>query len=204
MVAAIGPYAAALAAPDRFTGGQPSPASGRNLPVDEKGNGATATELTEEEQQRVSELKKRDAEVRAHEQAHASAGGTLSGSPSFETERGPDGRTYAVGGEVAIDVSPAQTPDATMAKADQIVRAALAPADPSPQDMRVAAAAREMRAQAQAELIKLQAEELGSGANEAGGGADTPRASGETNADANFSAQRAYAEASQILAPPPA
>ena len=214
MVAAIGSYAAPLAVPDRFNGGQVPVAGRPSAPPQEENNlAATATELTEEEQKRVKELKKRDAEVRAHEQAHASAGGTLAGSPSYETERGPDGRTYAVGGDVSIDVSPAQTPSATMAKADQIVRAALAPADPSSQDMRVAASARQMRAEAQAELIRLQAEELG-GSNEDDAsdteddgdsvGPERPGVSASSSGpgptpDASFTAQRAYDEATRLI-----
>jgi vacuolar-type H+-ATPase subunit I/STV1 len=90
-------------------------------------------ELTEEELKKIEELKKRDAEVRAHEQAHQSAAGSLSnGSTSFDYEEGPDGKRYAVGGEVSIDISKvAGDPQATIEKARQVRRAALAPADPS-------------------------------------------------------------------------
>ena len=218
MVAAIGSPAASPAAPDRFHGGRPSfaDAAAARANEDEKAVASSDAELTEEEQQRVRDLKDRDAEVRAHEQAHASAGGTLAGAPSYQTERGPDGRTYAVGGEVAIDVSPARTPEATLAKADQIVRAALAPADPSSQDMRVAAAARQMRAEAQAELIRLQAEEqtrnTGNRSDEVSGNGtatETPASEQETprtgaTADAGFAAQRAYDAATRLLSPLPA
>ncbi|WP_303620985.1 putative metalloprotease CJM1_0395 family protein, partial [Methylogaea oryzae] len=71
---------------------------------------------------------------------------------SFSYERGPDGQQYAVGGEVSIDTSPVPNdPEATARKAEQIRRAALAPANPSGQDISVAAAASQMQAQAQAE-----------------------------------------------------
>jgi hypothetical protein len=90
----------------------------------------------------VRQLQARDAEVRAHEQAHAAAGGTYAGAPSFGYERGPDGRSYAVSGEVPIDVSAiAGDPEATIIKMQQVKRAALAPANPSNADRSIAATA---------------------------------------------------------------
>ena len=112
--------------------------------------------LSEAERKQVEELRQRDREVRAHEQAHAAAAGALArGGPSYDLERGPDGRMYAVGGEVNIDTSPVQgDPRATLEKAGQIRRAALAPADPSSQDRAVAAEAAAMAAQARVELTR--------------------------------------------------
>ncbi len=110
--------------------------------------------LTEEEKRKVEELEKRDQEVRAHEQAHVMAGGNLvRGGASYSYKTGPDGKRYIVDGEVSIDVSPVEgDPEATIQKAEQIRRAALAPADPSGQDRRVAAAAANMAAQARQEI----------------------------------------------------
>jgi SprA family protein len=91
----------------------------------------------------VRRLRDVDRRVHAHEQAHLSAAGqyAISGA-SFEYARGPDGKLYAVGGEVQIDASPIRgDPDATIRKMEQVRRAALAPADPSPQDRAVATAA---------------------------------------------------------------
>ena len=104
----------------------------------------------------IAALKAIDRQVRAHEAAHlAAAGGLAQGGANFTYTRGPDGKNYAVGGEVAIDTSPVPgDPAATLAKAQQIQAAALAPSDPSPQDHAVAAAAAAMAAQAQAELAK--------------------------------------------------
>ena len=108
--------------------------------------------LSEEEQQQVDKLKARDREVRAHEQAHiAAAGGASVSGPSFSYQQGPDGQRYAVGGHVNIDVSPGRTPEDTLRKARAVERAALAPADPSGQDQAVAAQARQLALQAQAE-----------------------------------------------------
>lgn len=101
----------------------------------------------------ISELAARDREVRAHEQAHASVGGAFAGSPTYTLEKGPDGASYAVGGEVSISTGGVSgDPEATIRKADTVRRAALAPADPSAQDRSVAAQATQMKIQAQAEL----------------------------------------------------
>lgn len=101
----------------------------------------------------VRELAARDREVRQHELAHKSAAGGLAGAVSFDYQRGPDGQLYAVGGEVAIRTTPASSnPAEVIAHAEQLLRAALAPAEPSTQDRQVAAQARVMLAEAQAQL----------------------------------------------------
>lgn len=116
--------------------------------------------LEPDEQRKVNELKKRDAEVKAHEQAHIAAGGPyVRGGANYEYERGPDNRNYAVGGEVSIDVSPERTPEATIRKMQVVRRAALAPRDPSGQDRAVAAQATQLEAQARQELQKQKQEE---------------------------------------------
>ncbi len=98
--------------------------------------------LSQQEQARLAELKKIDQEVRAHEQAHmAAAGGLVRRGISLSYEKGPDGRRYAVGGEVSIDTSKEAEPADTIAKMRTVRAAALAPAEPSPQDRKVAAAA---------------------------------------------------------------
>ena len=95
----------------------------------------------------------RDRKVRAHEQAHISAGANLvRGGASYSYQTGPDDRRYAVGGEVSIDASPGRTPEETISKAERIRAAALAPADPSAQDRGVAAQAGLMEAEARIEL----------------------------------------------------
>ncbi len=105
------------------------------------------------EQQQIQELQQRDNEVRAHEQAHAAIGGTYAGSPQYEYETGPNGKKYAVGGEVSIDVSKAATPEETIRKMQTVQAAALAPAEPSAQDRKVAAQASRQIADARAEVI---------------------------------------------------
>ena len=113
----------------------------------------------------LQQLQQRDRVVRAHEQAHlAASSGLAMGGASFSYQLGSDGKQYAIGGEVRIDVSPGQTPQETLSKAQQKRSAALAPADPSPQDRAVAAQAAMMQLQANAELAQQQ----GNGNNEAG------------------------------------
>ncbi|QJR80846.1 hypothetical protein CA267_008655 [Alteromonas pelagimontana] len=109
--------------------------------------------------QEVKALKERDAEVRTHEQAHAALGGQHAGSPQYEFENGPDGKRYAVGGEVAIDVSEAQTPAQTVQKMQQVRTAALAPAQPSAQDLQVASEAAQKTLEARQALAKENANE---------------------------------------------
>lgn len=131
--------------------------SERGAPVVGENRSATGEELTEEEQRQVRELERVDREVRQHEQAHVSAGGQyVVGGIQLEYQTGPDGKSYAVGGEVRIDSSAATTPEETIKKAEQVRRAAMAPAEPSGQDMRVAAAAEQMAAQAKQELSEEQ------------------------------------------------
>lgn len=118
------------------------------------------TELTDEQRTQVAKLQSRDREVRAHEAAHlAAAGGLARGGASFSYTTGPDNRRYAVGGEVSIDTSPADSPEKTIQKAQTIQAAALAPAKPSSQDSAVAASAAKMAAQARAELSANRAQE---------------------------------------------
>ncbi len=119
-------------------------------------------ELTQAEVQELSELKQRDREVRAHEQAHIMAGGQyVRGGAHYEYEKGPDGKGYAVGGEVQIDTSkiPAD-PEATAQKMSAIKRAALAPAEPSGQDRSVASKAARIENQMKMEIfMKLMTEQ---------------------------------------------
>ena len=112
------------------------------------------------DQQRIQQLSSRDREVRNHERAHAAVGGQYAGAPRYQYERGPDGVNYAISGEVAISTGAVNgDPQATIDKAQVIRRAALAPAEPSPQDRRVAAQATQMEVQARAELNELQRQE---------------------------------------------
>jgi len=117
-------------------------------------------DLTQQDQQKIQQLKNRDLEVKAHEQAHLSAAGSIAvGGARFTYATGPNGVRYAIGGEVSIDTSPVKgDPAATLKKADAIRRAALAPARPSSQDQKVASNANTMSEKARVDLIKLTQE----------------------------------------------
>jgi len=116
-------------------------------------------ELKDKEKQEVEELKRRDQEVRTHEQAHVAAGGQhVRGGISYEYQTGPDGKRYAVGGEVSIDTSPENKPEDTIRKAQMIRQAALAPAEPSGQDRKAAAAAAQMELKARQEIVEAKME----------------------------------------------
>ena len=83
----------------------------------------------------------------------------MQGRANYEYTQGPDGRRYAVGGEVSIDVSPERTAEATIRKMQVVRRAAMAPADPLPQDRMVAAQASRTEQEAHAEKVKNDRED---------------------------------------------
>jgi len=119
-------------------------------------NNNTKNALNEEDVKIIQALKQRDMEVRNHEAAHlAAAGQYATGGAKFQYQRGPDGKNYAVGGEVSIDTSAIPNdPEATIKKAQQIQAAAHAPATPSNQDRQVAAQARKMESEARMALAE--------------------------------------------------
>ncbi len=113
---------------------------------------AASGAVSAEDRRLLTELKARDREVRAHENAHRAAGRDLVRGGSYDYQEGPDGKRYAIGGDVQIDTTPvADDPAATVEKMTQVIRAALAPAEPSPTDRAVAAQAAAERNRAQSE-----------------------------------------------------
>ncbi|THB76700.1 MAG: SprA-related family protein [Desulfobacteraceae bacterium] len=135
-------------------------------PSGDKQNRAIATPndtsgLTDAEKQLLEQLKQADTEVRQHEMAHVAAGGALiTSGANFTFKKGPDGNNYAVAGEVSIDTSEVPgDPEATLAKMRQVKTAALAPASPSPQDIKVASMATSKAVKAMSELMILQTKE---------------------------------------------
>lgn len=164
----------------------------------------TVNELTPEEQRVIQELRNRDREVRAHELAHQSVGGRYAGAASFSFQRGPDGRAYAIGGEVPMDVGREGSPEDTLRKMQIVQRAALAPAEPSPQDRAIAAQAAATAAEARAELAELRAVEQAARsqtADRADGSAATDRvASTAGSREGEYLASGSQAEAAS---PPP-
>ncbi|PJX13214.1 hypothetical protein CWI66_13635 [Halomonas sp. 141] len=117
------------------------------------------TPLEPEEIQQLEQLKQTDRAVRQHEMAHQTVGGPYTGGATYEYEIGPDGQRYAVAGEVSIDYGPVPgAPQATIEKMQTVIAAALAPADPSPKDLQVAAQARQYLLEARLEAAREQSE----------------------------------------------
>ena len=102
------------------------------------------------------------------------AGGGLTSPASYTYERGPDNKMYAVAGEVGISTGEGNTPQESLNKAQTIRRAALAPADPSPQDLKVAAQAASMEMSARAQIMQEKMAQNSQNTNN----------SGETSGDA--------------------
>ena len=132
----------------------------------DKKNSNNPNELTEAQKEQVIKLQQRDTHVRAHEAAHLAAGGSVvSGGASYTYQKGPDGKMYAIGGEVPIHVTKGNTPKETLAIARQLRATALAPSDPSPQDLKVAASASMMEAKALQEIAQEKLKEMRNGYN---------------------------------------
>ena len=160
-------------------------AAGTTAPVDDAGGpdqahdestGQTAgpapageRPLSSEQKDLVTKLAARDTAVRAHEAAHQAAAAGLGGGASFTYETGPDGKRYAVGGEVPVSLRSGRTPQETLSNAQTVRSAALAPADPSSQDLAVAAQATQMEAAARQQMAQVQSHG-GSGSGDGGGG----------------------------------
>lgn len=114
----------------------------------------TGKALDAAEQAEVAQLRSDDQRVRTHERAHQAAGGGAAGAASFQYVTGPDGKQYAVAGEVPIRIEGGRSPDETIAAAQRMRAAALAPADPSAQDLAVAAEAVRMEMNARAQKAR--------------------------------------------------
>jgi hypothetical protein len=159
------------------SGGAPENPDTPDMPGSQKSTPGTQASKEDsakaaQEQRQIEQLKKTDQTVRAHEQAHlAAAAGLATSGATFTYRRGPDGKQYAVGGEVSIDASPGRTPQETISKAERIQAAALAPADPSGQDRAVASRAAQMGREAQQELTQ---EKLDAAKGKDSGNSQTP------------------------------
>jgi hypothetical protein len=116
-------------------------------------------------EQQIKELEKIQNDVIAHEAAHKAAAGSFGGPVSYTYTTGPDGKKYITGGEVPISTPSTNDPEEALRNSSQVMRAALAPGDPSGQDIAVAASAAQMAASARAQIA-------------AGKGEDDNRASG--------------------------
>lgn len=121
-------------------------------------------ELSPEQEEQVKELSARDAEVKAHEAAHQAAAGGLAGAASYTYQQGPDGKMYAIGGEVPISAPSSSSPQEALENARKVIAAATAPGEPSSQDMSVASSAAMMQVKAQQQLAQ-KSQEIETGSN---------------------------------------
>ena len=98
-------------------------------------------------QQKQALIQQRHNEIYAHELKHKNAAGSFGGSIVIEK----DANGIPTGGHVDIlmPVLDKNNPDKTIKHADTVIKAAMAPHDPSDQDYKVAAEARSIKAEAQ-------------------------------------------------------
>ena len=103
--------------------------------------------LTFRNQQRQALIKKNYNEIYAHELAHKNAAGSLGGA--IVIEKNSEG--IPVSGHVSIKMPRLNkaNPLETIKQANIVMRAALAPNNPSAQDLKVAAEARAIKSQAE-------------------------------------------------------
>ena len=97
--------------------------------------------------QQQAMIKQRHDEIYTHELKHKNAAGSLGGAIVIEK----DANGVPTGGHVDILMPTLnkQDPDKTIKHADTVIKAAMAPNDPSDQDYRVAAKAKAIKAEAQ-------------------------------------------------------
>ena len=106
----------------------------------------------QQNQQKQDLIKKNYEKIYAHELAHKNAAGSLAGS--IFIERNSEG--IPVSGHVPIKMPSLnkENPQQTIDQANIVVKAAMAPSDPSDQDYRVAAQASSIKSQAEGMLKK--------------------------------------------------
>ncbi|MEA3512530.1 MAG: putative metalloprotease CJM1_0395 family protein [Campylobacterota bacterium] len=85
----------------------------------------------------LDKFKQKDSEVRSHEQVHASIGATTT-PISYNYQKGPDGKMYAVGGSVRMETSIPTDPKEASFKLDKIADAATGSAEVSGADTTIA------------------------------------------------------------------
>jgi hypothetical protein len=139
----------------------------------------------------VAELEQIESEVIAHEAAHQAAAGRFGGPASYTYTTGPDGKKYITGGEVPISTPSTNNPEEALRNASQVMRAAMAPGDPSGQDVAVAASAAQMAAAARAQMSSGK---TGDGGEQDGSG----KKAGIAPAAANSAKKAAKAYSSQV------
>ena len=101
----------------------------------------------QQQAQKNALIKKNYDEIYSHELAHKLAGGHLAGA--IVIEKNSQGIPFAGHVDIKMPKMNPQNPKQTINDADTVIRAAMAPADPSGQDYKVAAQAQNIKTQAQ-------------------------------------------------------
>ncbi len=92
--------------------------------------------LSDNEQKAVNELKSRDKEVRLHEAEHMRNPELISvGGPKFTYAIGPDGKAYAIGGNVTLTTGKPKSPEDAMQKAMALKNSSMGVGEPSSKDI---------------------------------------------------------------------
>lgn len=120
-------------------------------------------EETPEYKNAINELNTIQTEVRAHEMAHMAAGGDIAGSATYSYTTGPDGKRYITGGEVPLSIPTTNDKEQKLKDLAQVKKAALAPAEPSSQDLSVAAEASSQMMTLKSEIAKGETDDEKSG-----------------------------------------
>lgn len=89
----------------------------------------------------IKRLRMWEEHVKQHEQTHLAVGGKFAGVPSYTYTVGPDGRKYIQSGEVTMSVPSSGNLNDLVSTLERVKNAAMAPSDPSPADLKAAAAA---------------------------------------------------------------
>ena len=108
---------------------------------------AFSTPIREMQKQRDELIQRNYNHIYAHELAHKTAGGSFAGSITIE--KNSDGIPVSGHVPIKMPVLNPQTPQQTIDHANIVIKAALAPGDPSEQDYKVAAQASSIKAQAE-------------------------------------------------------
>lgn len=103
--------------------------------------GVNSNNIYKQQKNRI--IDQRYKEIYAHEKAHKNAAGSLGGSIVIEK----NGQGIPTGGHVDIKmpVLDKEDPDKTIKQADTVIKAAMAPNDPSGQDYKVASEAKTIK-----------------------------------------------------------
>jgi hypothetical protein len=121
-----------------------TPESGRESSDVATGAKSDAAGRRQQDTVDIQKLSQQDTNIRRYERVHLAVAGMVTrGGPYNEYRLGSDGRLYAVGGEVSLNINTgAGNSQQTLTKMEQVRRAALAQANLAIEDQRAAALAR--------------------------------------------------------------